>query len=1275
MSINSEAEAQALLEKLRQVDAKLNSPQVLFTIDNERDQRKKDAFNEARTKIAVKIRQLENQSLSLLLTGLQSNEASFKKGIDNLNREIETTNNIAKITQAIDRVLSVVTAIVIPTRGIGSRKIYVFLVGIDNYPDPKHRLDGCVNDITAIEEYLNERFDPQEYQLHLLKLQNEQATREAIIHGFRNHLCQAQKDDVVLFYYSGHGSQELAPKEFWHIEPDHLDETLVCYDSRTVNGWDLADKELAKLIAEVAEKEPHITIIMDCCHSGSGTKDPMQAAKERRLSADKRERPLDSFIFTLEDLEKLTDSPERDPEKHPTGWKIPKGRHVLLAACRDYETAKEYPGKLRGYFSYYLLDTLTKTNGKLTYRDLFARTNAIVRSESREQSPQLEVNHPQDGDKFFLDGAIAEVEPYFIVKHDQTAGWVIEGGAVHGVQPPKNGETTSLALFKFDANNDDLHDPSKSVGTAKVTQVLPTKSKIDIEGIDHLATDTTFKAVVTSLPLPPLGVYFEGEETGVNLAREQLNKAGLNGKPSAYVRESEEIDNAEFRLLCRNNQYIITRPTDERPLVAQIDEYTPQNADKAIKRLEHIARWTTIAQLKNTAATQIKAGDVKMELIFKDEDLSQSQQMRLQYKYKGGEWQNPEFKLKLTNTTTKPLYCSLVTLSDSFAIEAPFFESGSIRLQAGEEAYAQVDGDVWVPIGVPEDYWKQGITEYKDVIKLIVSNEEFNAKLLEQKALDAPQTITRDIESTTRSSLERLMVRTQNRDIIRKRDAVKFDDWYAEEITIITVRPLESTPVSPEQEQQLGVGVKLQPHPSLVANVRLTTTPQVSRDLGNKILPPILREDPQVTRPFQFTTSRGTDPGLSVLELRDVADYEVVTPDAPLKLLVDAPLTDNEYLLPIGYDGEFFLPLGRGQTTKDGKTEIILERLPAPVSEGERSLQGAIRIFFQKVISQGLGREFTYPILAVPEITENPKKKVIYHQDVADVREQVKNANRIALYIHGIIGDTESLVSTIKQPVSKPDGQKVSISELYDLVLTFDYENLNTSIEQNAQHLKRRLTDVGLGANHGKELHIIAHSMGGLVSRWFIEREGGNKVVQHLIMLGTPNAGSPWPVVEDWVKLTLGIALNGLSLVAWPTKIVAMLMGTLETNIRVALTQMNPASDFLNSLAASDDPGIPYSIIAGNTSIIPAALEEQPQKQSSILKRLQQRLFNKVVELPFFGVPNDIAVKVDSIKSVPIGRSHPTHIQEVPCDHMSYFLNEPIDVGLKALISAITRQK
>src|SRR5207253_1764991 len=101
---------------------------------------------------------------------------------------------------------------------------------------------------------------------------DQQATRQAVIDGFRAHLGRARAGDVVLFYYSGHGSQEGAPPEFWRFEPDRLDETLVCWDSRMPGRFDLADKELAQLIAEVAEPGPHVLVVLDCCHSGSGTR-------------------------------------------------------------------------------------------------------------------------------------------------------------------------------------------------------------------------------------------------------------------------------------------------------------------------------------------------------------------------------------------------------------------------------------------------------------------------------------------------------------------------------------------------------------------------------------------------------------------------------------------------------------------------------------------------------------------------------------------------------------------------------------------------------------------------------------------------------------------------------------------------------------------------------------------------------------------------------------------------------------------------------------------
>jgi len=153
------------------------------------------------------------------------------------------------------------------------RTLYALLVGIDRYPEPIPRLYGCVNDIKRMQEYLQGRHDDSAFRLDLAApLLDQQATRQAVIDEFQNHLGKAMKGDVALFYYSGHGSQERAPEEFWHLEPDRLDETIVCWDSRQSGHHDLADKELAYLIEKVARNGAHVVVILDSCHSGSGTR-------------------------------------------------------------------------------------------------------------------------------------------------------------------------------------------------------------------------------------------------------------------------------------------------------------------------------------------------------------------------------------------------------------------------------------------------------------------------------------------------------------------------------------------------------------------------------------------------------------------------------------------------------------------------------------------------------------------------------------------------------------------------------------------------------------------------------------------------------------------------------------------------------------------------------------------------------------------------------------------------------------------------------------------
>ncbi|NJS17179.1 MAG: hypothetical protein HC787_11080 [Nostocaceae cyanobacterium CSU_2_110] len=195
--------------------------------------------------------------------------------------------------------------------------------------------------------------------------------------------------------------------------------------------------------------------------------------------------------------------------------------------------------------------------------------------------------------------------------------------------------------------------------------------------------------------------------------------------------------------------------------------------------------------------------------------------------------------------------------------------------------------------------------------------------------------------------------------------------------------------------------------------------------------------------------------------------------------------------------------------------------------------------------------------------------------------------------------------------------------------------------------------------------------MGGLVSRVFIEEEGGNQIVNHLIMLGTPNAGSPWPKIQDWAFTALGIGLNQLSTVVWPANIIAGFLALLEANDK-ASEQMKYQSDFIQSIAKNPDPNVQYTIIAGDRTIRPEALEVVGGNSSKI-QRLMRKLFgttvDQVVNQVFFQQPNDIAVTTESIKSVSSERNpQPIIISPIACDHNSYFTTQ---AGLDALVKAL----
>jgi Caspase domain len=277
------------------------------------------------------------------------------------------------------------------------RTFFALLVGIDEYPPgaDMSNLKGCVNDINHFKGYLEENIT---FHRHIQTLTNSDATRANIILMFRRHLCQAKENDVVLFHYSGHGSREISAPQFREFSAEGMDETLVCHDSRLSGGFDLADKELAVLLHEVAKKNPHLAVSMDCCHSGTITRDIKigtitkeipERVRETRERFNASPRPLRTYLDGY--YTKMS-------RIH-----IPQSKHILMAACNRSQQAWETLDH-SGVYTYSLMETLKDSGPIISYGDLFTRCQTKIVKQGNKQTPQLEPYLDFNPHCKFLDG-------------------------------------------------------------------------------------------------------------------------------------------------------------------------------------------------------------------------------------------------------------------------------------------------------------------------------------------------------------------------------------------------------------------------------------------------------------------------------------------------------------------------------------------------------------------------------------------------------------------------------------------------------------------------------------------------------------------------------------------------------------------------------------------------------------------------------------------------------------------------------------------------------
>ena len=229
-------------------------------------------------------------------------------------------------------------------------KSKALLVGINQYPDPRNSLRGCINDIVDMQHFISVT-NPVYYTAQIKLLTDKAATKKGILLQLKWLLEGIEAGDQILFHYSGHGAQLPCQKiagDVWE-EKDGLDEIICPYDFDGSNATAIRDNEFAALFAGIP-KGVHFIWISDSCHAEDLSRDPFIIGDETSL----RYRNYTGGLLRENIVGSSAAGAKRVAATNLNG--------TLLSACASHELSADayIDNRFNGAFTHYLIKNLKK---------------------------------------------------------------------------------------------------------------------------------------------------------------------------------------------------------------------------------------------------------------------------------------------------------------------------------------------------------------------------------------------------------------------------------------------------------------------------------------------------------------------------------------------------------------------------------------------------------------------------------------------------------------------------------------------------------------------------------------------------------------------------------------------------------------------------------------------------------------------------------------------------------------------------------------------------
>ncbi|GIE35180.1 hypothetical protein Ait01nite_082250 [Actinoplanes italicus] len=506
--------------------------------------------------------------------------------------------------------------------------VYALLVGVNRYAAPDTvvpDLRGCVNDVVDVLAMLRTTVRPGT-KLDPVVLHDEQATLEAVVSGLRAHLTRAGPDDTALFWFSGHGSEAVAPAGAWKVEGTGMLQTLLCHDSRTDGVPDLWDKELSVLLDVVAARAGHVAVILDSCHSEGGTREVGS-----RWRAVPPGPARDTGLLLPELLARMAGPDAEAPE------------HVALAACRRDQQAEErlLDGVPHGLFTWSLLRALRRLGPSATYMSLLAAARSeVARQRAFHQVPQLHPAASALAGLRFLRGEAGTAGTGIVMSYERH-GWQVDMGRAHGLPADPAG-----LAFGVPGTRQEV----------RVDEVRPELSRVTPLYGWQPDRERQFGVVVTALPRPLATV------------------GGFDPPDSPFVRAAGPGEAVSLTVTAGPGRVRITDRHGQHTDVAD----SPR---QVVAALEHMARWLWLRdELRNPVSALGEPIHVEVLPAGPGDTVETTEDggWRMRYAMTESGWAAPEIVVHLHNTSGRQLYVTVLNLTPRYAVNATLFPPAPI---------------------------------------------------------------------------------------------------------------------------------------------------------------------------------------------------------------------------------------------------------------------------------------------------------------------------------------------------------------------------------------------------------------------------------------------------------------------------------------------------------------------------------------------------------------------------------------------------------------------